>query len=55
MSKTKSILIGIGQYVCVLFVIPIVINLQGHRFDIYTVVSEIHDSVDIVMGIKMCV
>ena len=37
-SKTKNIIVGNGQYVGVLFVIPIVINLQGHRFEVYTLV-----------------
>ena len=34
------------------FVIPVVINFQGHRFEVYTMVSEIHNNVDVVMGIK---
>ena len=41
-----------GQYVIVLFVIPIIIDIHGHRFKIYTLVSEIHENVDIVLGIK---
>ena len=36
----------------VLFVISVVINLQGHRYEVYTLVSEIHDNVDMVMEIK---
>ena len=35
-----------------LFVIPIIIDRYGHRFEIYTLVSEIHENVDIVLGIK---
>ena len=46
MPKTKNILVGNGQYIGVLFVIHVVINLQ------HTLVSEIHDNVDMVMGIK---
>ena len=41
-----------GQYVSVLFVIPLIIDIHGHRFEIFTLVSEIHDNVDLVMGIK---
>ena len=26
--------------------------LDGHRFEIFTLVSEIHDNVDLVMGMK---
>ena len=53
-SRTKNILVGSGQYVGVLFVIPIVINLYEHGFEVYTLVSEIHDNVGMVMGIKLC-
>ena len=36
----------------VLFVIPIIIDIHGHRFQIHMLLSEIHDNVDIVLGIK---
>ena len=36
----------------VLFIIPIIIDIHGHRFETYTLVSEIHDNVDMVLGIK---
>ena len=52
MSKTKNILVSSGQYISVFFVIPVVINLQGYRFEVYTLVLEIHDYLDMVMGIK---
>ena len=51
-SRTKNILVGSGQYVGVLFVIPVVINLYGHRFEAYTLVSWSHDNIDMIMGIK---
>ena len=51
-SKTQRIQVGNGQYVGVLFVIPRIINIYGHRFEIYTLVSEIHENADIVLGIK---
>ena len=41
-----------GQYVSVLFVIPVIIDIHGHRFEIFTLVSEIHDNVYLVMGMK---
>ena len=44
--------VGIGQYVGVLFVIPVIITIQKHRFEIFTLVSEIHKNVDLVLGIK---
>ena len=35
-----------------MFVIPVIIDIHGHRFGIFTLVSEIHDSMDLVMGMK---
>ena len=40
------------QYVSVLFIIPVVIDIHGHRFEIFILVSEIHENVDLVLGIK---
>ena len=51
-SKTQRIQVGNRQYVSILLVIPIIIDIHGHRFEIYTLVSEIHENVDIVLGIK---
>ena len=51
-SNTQRNQVGNGQYVSVLFVIPMIINIHGHRFEIFTLVSEIHDNVDLVMGMK---
>ena len=51
-SNTQRIQVGNGQYVSVLFVIPVIINIHGHRFEIFTLVSEIHYNVDLVMGMK---
>ena len=51
-STTRRIQVGNGHYVGVLFVIPVVITIQKHRFEIFTLVSEIHENVDLVLGIK---
>ena len=51
-SKTQRIRVGNGQDVSVLFAISIIIDIYGHRFKIYILVSEIHENVDIVLGIK---
>ena len=51
-SKMQRIQVGNGQYVSILFIMPIIIYIHGHRFEIYTLVSEIHENVDIVLGIK---
>ena len=34
------------------FGIPVIIEVHGHRFEIYMLVSEIHENVDLVLGIK---
>ena len=51
-SKTHRIQVGNGQCVSVLFIVPIIIDVHGHRFEIYTLVSEIHENVNLVLGIK---
>ena len=51
-SKTQRIQVGNGQCVSVLFVIPVIIDEHGHRFEIYTFVSEIHQNIDLVLGIE---
>ena len=51
-SNTQRIQVGNGQYDSVLFVIPVIIDIHGHRFEIFTLVSKIHDNVDLVMGMK---
>ena len=48
----QRIQVGNGQYVSVLFVIPVIIDIHGHRFEFFTLVSEIHDNVDLVIGMK---
>ena len=51
-SKTQRIQVGNGQCVSVLFIIPVIIDIHGHRFEVYNLVSEIHENVDLVSGIK---
>ena len=51
-SKTQRIHVGNGQYVSVLFIIPVIVDVHGHRIKVYTLVSEIHENVNLVLGIK---
>ena len=51
-SKMQRIQVGNGQFVSVLFIIPILVDIHGHRFEVYTLVSEIHENIDLVLGIK---
>ena len=53
-SKTQRIQVGNGQYVGVLFVILVIVEINGHRLEVLTLVSEIFDNVDMVLGIKNC-
>ena len=43
---------GNGQCVSVLFIIPMIVDTHGYRFEIYTLVTEIHENIDLVLGIK---
>ena len=51
-SKHRYFNEGNGQFISVLFIIQIIIGTHGHRFKIHTLVSEIHKTVDLVIGIK---
>ena len=43
---------GNGQCVSVLFIIPVIVDIHRHRFEIYMLVSEIHENVDLVFSTK---
>ena len=49
MQRTQ---VGNGQCISLLFIVPVIIKVHGQRFEIYTLVSEIHGNVDLVLGIK---
>ena len=51
-SKTQRIQVGNGQCVGVLFVIPVIVEINKHKLEVFTLVSEIFDNVDMVLGIK---
>ena len=51
-TKTHRIQARNGQCVSILFIIPVIIDVHRHRFEIYTLVSEIHENIDLVLGIK---
>ena len=36
----------------VLFILPVIGDILGHRSEVFTLVSEIHEKVDLVLGIK---
>ena len=51
-SKTQRTQVGNGQYVGVLFVIPVIVEICGHRLEVFILMSKIFDNVDMVLGIK---
>ena len=51
-TTMQRIQVGNGQCIGILFIIPVIVEIHGHRFKIYTLVSEIHENVDLVLGIK---
>ena len=52
-SRTQRIQVGNGQCASVLFIIPVIVDIHRHRFEIYTSVSEIHENIDYVLGMKI--
>ena len=46
---------GYGHCVAVLFVIPVLIDVYGHRFEVFMFVSEIHDSAEFGVRNEECV
>ena len=53
LQKTQRIQVGNRQYVSILFVIPTIVDIHGHRFKMYTLISKKHENVDTVLGIKI--
>ena len=51
-SNIQRIQLGNGQYVGVLFVIPVIVDICDRRFEVFRLVSEVHENVDLVLGIK---
>ena len=51
-SMCTGIKIGNGAIIPVEFVFPVQIMIQGHLFEIYTIVAALHESIDLVIGMK---
>ena len=51
-SSMWQVQVGNGQCVAVLFVIPVIKDVYGHRFGVFTFTWEIHGNVDLVLGMK---
>ena len=48
----QKIQVGNGQCIGILFIIPVIVEIHGYRFETNTLVSEIHENVDFILGIK---
>ena len=51
-STIRNLQVGNGELVAALFVIPFVFKIGKHLFEIDTLVSEIQQSMDLILGVK---
>ena len=51
-TKVLKLQVGNGAQIKTHFVIPLQMKIQQHRFEIYTLVANIEDSIDMVLGMK---
>ena len=51
-THIRSLQVGNGCKVATLFVIPVLMKINGHKFEIFTLVSEIEEHIDLVFGMK---
>ena len=51
-STVRNLQFGNGELVATLFIIPFVFKIGKHLFEVYTLVSEIQQNMDIILGIK---
>ena len=51
-STIRSLRVGNGNEVSAHFVIPVLLKIAGHKFEIYALVSDIQPSIDLVLGMK---
>ena len=51
-SAIRHLQVGNGALVLALFVIPLLFKIQGHIFEVYTLLSEIQDKMDSILGVK---
>ena len=51
-SAIRHLQVGNRALVPALFVIPLLFKIQGHSFEVYILVSEIQDKMDLILGVK---
>ena len=47
----RNLQVGNGELVVILFVIPFIFKVGNHLFEVYTLVSEIQQNMDIILGV----
>ena len=52
-TSSKCIMVENGQHMLALFVIPVVIGVSGHLFEIYTIVADLNVGINLVFGMKI--
>ena len=52
-SAIRHLQVGNGALVPALFVIPLLFKIQGHIFEVYILVSEIQDKMDLILGVRI--
>ena len=48
----RNLQVGNGELVVTFFVIPFIFKVGNHLFEVYTLVSEIQQNMDIILGVK---
>ena len=51
-SNTQRIQVGNGQYVGVLFAKLLIVDIHGPRFEVFILISEMYENIELVLGIK---
>jgi hypothetical protein len=51
-THCKTVKVGNGQRSSILFVVPVIVTIGVHRFEMHTLVADIDDDVDIIFGMK---
>ena len=51
-STIRNLQVGNGELVATLFVIPFIFKVGNHLFKVYTLVLEIQQNMDIILGVK---
>ena len=51
-TNSKGIIVGNGQLVPVMFIIPVTCSIQDHVFQIFAMVADIHEDIDLVFRLR---